>query len=1165
MFVAVFVAALMLGPALRLGDHDLSPTDSASAQKPERVFRMGWAGFAGTVKTLNPFTYTMGQEYALIWPCYSFLLGNNENNEMVGDLATKWTVSPDGLTWHFWITHNASFYNKKTPGTQVPLTVDDVMFTYWLVQNNSGAVMNYYFPDLPGLGRLIESMQKINNYEMTFTLRASFAPFQSALSSVPIVPKYIWDGKLWNWANFDHTYSPCIGSGFMYYGADDLKSISTVGQAELFANPTWFQTLEYGIQSHVYKYTIKDETDATAIADYNAGVIDVINSPTAAQFFDPSFPGANGQKFATSQGFVMYVSINQLSLQDRADYGIGGPGSYNSQVCLDPTVAWAIKMIVNKTSIVENDFLGGGSPADTLMPESSPWVYHYGSTPGETPIPNNGDPAGARQMLIDAGWHYNTAGLDLTGTPALYTTTPLCKVGGTEELSFRIYCPDNHDFFDGACRRMVITGDQAGINVIYGGPSPYNTAYQIWKTGDYELLVWDWWFSPPPTEPSLDVAEIYTSMAIGGDSDCNYHNATYDALYYESLLESDPVARKVMIDELQRMAYLYAGCWPIAYADVLYGIHTVGPPLNALGQKWHNWGDWETYYPLCADSGYVWLFARIYPEDNPSPQITVFEPYYETNTTLTVPFNATAQDTDSLLYRWNFGDGTNTSWSTSPEAPHVYTRDGYYNAYFMVKEASPSTDGFMSHAMAKIKVIDTSNNAPTGLSFTIEPSDPDQGTLVYLNGTATDTDTPLIYSWNFGDGSLGGGQNVIHQFSAGTGLYTVHMYVDDGHLGQVSRPVQTTGGVLVTANDPPKITVPAYPNVPYGENYNFVVTASDKNTRDHLKFTWDWGDGTMDVTTTASCYHQYKWVRSFTLVVHADDQTGLPGHNVSGTSTVTVYRGYNHAPVLTLFTVSNTIPTNEQVVTFYANATDADGDAVQFNFTFGDGNYSVVTQTLSNTTMSVDYVYLTPGEYFPSVTYTDFVASPITAYSYNYGWWMTVSRANFTLNLLAGWNFVSVPRIGEGYTANTLGLATGDEVVGYDPETQTYDKLFVIGWPSGLDFAIEGSTGYWVYSATAKPLHLFGAVATSLQSRAITVPSGGGWAIVSFSTLSTTMHASDVPGMYTGGSVTEVVYYDQSTGYSFYIPGMPFPDFLLVPGQAYWVWCTATGSLSYLP
>jgi hypothetical protein len=173
----------------------------------------------------------------------------------------------------------------------------------------------------------------------------------------------------------------------------------------------------------------------------------------------------------------------------------------------------------------------------------------------------------------------------------------------------------------------------------------------------------------------------------------------------------------------------------------------------------------------------------------------------------------------------------------------------------------------------------------------------------------------------------------------------------------------------------------------------------------------------------------------------------------------------------------------------------------------------------------------------------------------------------FDLSLVAGWNFVTIPPFKTpAYMASTLGLLPGDSISSYDPATKIY-KTYIVGGPPPTDFAIAPSTGYWIHTVSAETLHLGGSCPTTTQTRTITVPAAGGWAIIGFNSLKTTWNASNVSGMFSGGSITTIASYNPVTKtYTSYITGGPPPtDYPLVPGKAYWIYCTASGTLSYEP
>src|SRR4030042_742582 len=144
---AMFLVVVMLGvPMCVIDNPAMTAVDNAAAAGPgDRVLRVGWPNLQSDIQTLNPLTYTMGAEFVVIWPCYSTVLTRDVDNNLIGDLATDWDLSPDGLTWNIKIVQTASFYDKRTPPAQEHLTVSDMRFTYWLFQNTRENTLPDFF------------------------------------------------------------------------------------------------------------------------------------------------------------------------------------------------------------------------------------------------------------------------------------------------------------------------------------------------------------------------------------------------------------------------------------------------------------------------------------------------------------------------------------------------------------------------------------------------------------------------------------------------------------------------------------------------------------------------------------------------------------------------------------------------------------------------------------------------------------------------------------------------------------------------------------------------------------------------------------------------------------------------------------------------------------
>jgi hypothetical protein len=83
--------------------------------------------------------------------------------------------------------------------------------------------------------------------------------------------------------------------------------------------------------------------------------------------------------------------------------------------------------------------------------------------------------------------------------------------------------------------------------------------------------------------------------------------------------------------------------------------------------------------------------------------------------------------------------------------------------------------------------------------------------------------------------------------------------------------------------------------------------------------------------------------------------------------------------------------------------------------------------------------------------------------------------------------------------------------------------------------------------------------------RTITVPGGGGWVLVGIPSMEGGLFASDLVAMYSG-AVSMVCSYNVLTHmYTTYYPIYPFTDFALTVGEGLWVFCGASGVLTYEP
>jgi peptide/nickel transport system substrate-binding protein len=660
--VAIIVVAVLAASAYVLLSQRAPPTT--------RALRIGLSG--QTAKSLNPNVFTLTLEFVVVYNVYSTLATRDGAYRVVGDLAYKWEVASDNLTWTFHLVKNAYFTDPAKPTDRShPVTADDVVFSYNMVNVHNGSVLNSYVSE-------VASITKIDDYTVQIVTNDPYAAIDSMLTAVTIFPKYLWQNITDPIANAPPVI---VGSGPLYY---DTNSNLASGPIILRRNPNYYGDAQYCnvVRPDEIRFIFFSSAGAMA-SSFTSGSddLDIIYNIPAPVYLSGLTPGQGQtiEKRAVAGGFVGEIVLNQITPAIRAQFPDYQNGT-SSPLLLDPTVRTAVAMSIDKASIVKYAYLGLATVADTLVPASNPW--HFTIPPSEKfPF----DTAAARKLLNDAGWNFTS-----TGLPATPTTTPLYKAGGTSPLRFRFYTPDSHPEFAVASANITTWLRQAGIETTdHSGLAtpgyevrPLNTMNDVWKSSDFDMWLWDWVFSPI-SDPSTDILSVQTTDSIPDTSDSWYSNATYDDLYNQSVITIDPTARRVITDQMQRMLYDYAAYILPYYAQDLYATTST----TGFGYGWQNWGDWTQQPGLVPDSDSAALWFRIYPHDNPPPTITSFPQIsHAPGSAATLTVTASDPNDATLSYTWDFGDGSATQTTSTNSVTHTFATSGNYTVSVRVKD-----------------------------------------------------------------------------------------------------------------------------------------------------------------------------------------------------------------------------------------------------------------------------------------------------------------------------------------------------------------------------------------------------------------------------------------------------------------------------------------------
>ena len=274
------------------------------------------------------------------------------------------------------------------------------------------------------------------------------------------------------------------------------------------------------------------------------------------------------------------------------------------------------------------------------------------------------------------------------------------------------------------------------------------------------------------------------------------------------------------------------------------------------------------------------------------------------------------------VYNWDFGDfNSSNTYNTS----HVYTQAGTYTVSLMV------TDGCSyDTATIEIEVIE-----PPVVDFISSPD----SVCINQPFTFTNLSTGSLAAtdWDFGDGGTSVTTNTQHAYTA-SGTYQVTL---TGTSTVNSCTASVTKPVVVRVNPVADFT----PN-PISGCVPLTVSFANLSTSANFQ-TWNFGDG--NFSTQFSPTHTFTSVGAYVVKLLVENTNGCID---SISKVINVY------PVPTAnFTVN---PTMSCAVPVDVATTNLSTGAVNYNWNFGNGNFSTLTNPV--------ITYNNPGTYTIQLT-----------------------------------------------------------------------------------------------------------------------------------------------------------------------------------------------------
>lgn len=456
-------------------------------------------GVVGAPRFVNPVLALSDADQDLVNLVYSGLMRKNPDGSITPDLAEKYEVSPDGLTYTFTLRDDAYFHD----GTKV--TAEDVLFTVNEVKDQ--VLKSPKKGSWDGI-----TAEKTDDRTIVFSLRQPYASFLDN-ATLGILPEHVWANSPLelNAANVN-----AIGSGPFEVQKVTKESSGIIDSYELVR---WkkFNLGEPYLKAITLKFYPNEDAMVQALEDRKIDQVSSISPENAEMLADKGYRALSA---VLPRIFGLFFNQSQ------------------NQIFTDKNVIIAIDKAVNKEDIVKQVLSGYGVPIDGPIPPGMAPEEISGS---DQPEEYEDRVADAKGLLAKDGWT-----LDDDGVLAK-TTTDAKKNKTTTELAFSISTGNAPELARAAqmiaselgaigMKVDVKTFETGNLNQAVIRPRKYD-ALLFGEIINDESDLFAFWHSSQRKDPGLNVA-LYT-------------NAKVDKILEDAFTTVDPAAREEKYAEFE--------------------------------------------------------------------------------------------------------------------------------------------------------------------------------------------------------------------------------------------------------------------------------------------------------------------------------------------------------------------------------------------------------------------------------------------------------------------------------------------------------------------------------------------------------------------------------------------------------------------------------------
>lgn len=424
-------------------------------------------GIVGTPRSLNPLLSPSNDvDTDLVSLMYSGLFTIDGAGKIIPDLVQSYVVSEDQKTYTLTLRKDVRWHDGK------PLTVDDVIFTFSLLQDPS-----WKSPLAPTFTDT--TIERTDDTTITFFLEKPFAPFISKLR-FGIMPRHIWkDITPQNALLSEHNLKP-VGTGLMQFMSLKRDKRGFVLSYTVDRYPQYHRTPTF-IEQMTFKF----------YPDYSAAT----QALRKRQVDSLSFVPRDMRPQVREMAHVLPISL------EMPQYTAVFFNPTLNQALSDVDVRRALSMSIDKSRILFEVLDGEGHPLD--LPPISGYTDPLTNT-----IPHN--LVKAKELLDKAGWTLDSdTGLRTNEDDNTLGIT-LTSVSQSEHL---------------AVMRIVKEGwTSIGVDVTLQAIPASDIHRTVIRPREYEALLfgqlleadpdpYPFWHSSQVSDPGLNLAQYASSPA----------------------------------------------------------------------------------------------------------------------------------------------------------------------------------------------------------------------------------------------------------------------------------------------------------------------------------------------------------------------------------------------------------------------------------------------------------------------------------------------------------------------------------------------------------------------------------------------------------------------------------------------------------------------------